>query len=142
MCGRENGEFFLTHNCLTRCQNLGWKDHKKSCRSQGQGQQLSLDDIRTRVADATESGDSEEVLRWLPRFDELMKGPDRDVAIVCGSFATTYERLGQFDKAGPLFGRMSELCGALKMFDWQAMSSCSAGGCFMRTGDEKNAALW
>ncbi|KAJ1464688.1 hypothetical protein T484DRAFT_1868176, partial [Baffinella frigidus] len=131
--------------CSKECQVAAWKEHKISCRGQeGQGQLLSLDAIRRRVADAAASGDWSEVLRWEGRLEELAAvGQDPEtVAFVLQAFARAYNDTAKWDKAGLLWVRCAEVCGALKLFSIQVDILTNAGKCFVLGMDWKNAALW
>ena len=122
----------------------GWKEHKKWCRGkEGQGQQLSLEDIRRRVVQAGVSEDWEAVLRWDSRTDELVAGQDQETIVdVLEAFACAYYTREKFNQAGVMNVRCAEACGALKRFSRQAEVLCRAGDSFISGGDWSKAALW
>ena len=128
----------------------GWKEHKKSCRGKdGQGQQLSLEDIRRRVLDAGLSENWDAVLRWELRMDELVAGQDQETVLrVLPAFACAFSETKKFEKAGMTAGRCAEACASmlhiepLKRFSLHVEMLDFAGTSFLQGGDSKNAALW
>ena len=102
---------FSSDTYPNRCQVAAWKEHKISCRGQqGQGQQLSLDAIRSSVHQAAVSQDFGEVLRWEGRIEELVAGHDQGIIFdVLQPFARAYRFANKFDKAAPLWVRERDL---------------------------------
>lgn len=139
----------LTTTHGNRCQNAGWKGHKtscrdlKSCRGEGQEAQISLDDIRKRVADAAASRDREGVLRWESKIAELVEGKDHQTVLgVLMSFADAYQGAHKFARAGEMFGRFSDVCEVAKRFSEQMEAIHAAARNFMADGDTRTGILW
>ena len=97
------------------------------------------------MARASVSEDWDEVLRWEGRIDELVTatGPDRKIAFqVLHGFALAYHQRKKFDKAGDLYVKGAEICGALKHFSTQVECLAMTGECFTAASDCKMAAFW
>ena len=116
---------------LHRCQNAGWPEHKKSCRSEAQPF-LSLDVVRERVNAAVLSGNTQGVLRWDSRIDELAETFD---PVELTAFAGAYCSTGKFSQGGAMYGRISEACGALQRVQEQVQLASTAGAGYIMAGD-------
>ena len=101
-----------------RCQTVAWKDHKKSCGGQAQAQQLTLDNIRTRVLLTQVTHNFAEALRWESRFEELIVGQDNETIMkIVMAFLGACRATGKLEKLGPLMGIFSDVCEASGRFD-------------------------
>ncbi|KAJ1474487.1 hypothetical protein T484DRAFT_1832246 [Baffinella frigidus] len=131
--------------CSKGCQTAGWRQHKKSCRSQEE-QQLSLDDIRTRVTTARvseDSGDASEILRWASRMEDLVDGADHKTMLaVFQAFAIAYLRAKKFADAGQMYGRMAEANGRVGRYEDHVVGAVGAAGCFGEAGDMETSVFW
>jgi hypothetical protein len=80
---------------------------------------LSEKEIRRSVADAAESSDWREMLKWESRMDELAKDPGHDpefIVEVLRLFAMVYQSAGKFEKASHMHGRCVDAWRALNKF--------------------------
>ena len=106
-------------------------------------QKLTLEDIRGRVMEGSVLQDRTEVLRWEGRIDELVAGQDqRTVFEILQTFGHACRDAKKFDKAGVLFVRCAEVCGAAERFNQQVLTLTNAGKSFIAGGDYKKAAVW
>jgi len=95
------------------------------------------------VVQSARSHDFDEVLRWQSRIDELAAGHDHmTILAVLEAFARAFSHAKQWDKAGLMWVRCAEVCGASKRFSMQVEVLNTAGDSFMFGDDQKNAALW
>ena len=93
--------------------------------------------------DAGASQNWDAVLRWELRMDELVAGQDQKTIFeVLQVFACAFSHTKKFDKAGLMWVRCAEACGALKLFSLHVGMLERAGTSFLAGGDSKNAALW
>ena len=129
--------------CGAECQTVAWKGHKKLCRSQGQGQQLSLDDIRTRILSTDPFVGFAEVLRFESQVDELVSGLDAvSVPPVLTAFAKANVGADKLGKAGPMWGRVGEAFEASGRCEEQVDAMMMAGRCHSNAGDFKACIVW
>ena len=104
---------------------------------------MSLEDIRRRVLDAFASHNWDEVLRWESRLEDLVAGQEQGtIRAVLFAFAFAYECTEKWDRAGHLWVRCAEVCGALELLSKHLECVSRAGDCFMKCMDFKNAAFW
>ena len=104
---------------------------------------MSLEDIRRRVVQSALSDDFDEILRWQSWIDELAVGHGHETIFdVLRAFARAFVHTKQRDKAGLMWVRCAEVCGASKRFSMQVQILDKAADCFMLDGDCKHAALW
>ena len=125
-------------NYLIRCQQAGWKEHKKWC---GQGQQLSLEDIRRRVNDAADSNNWDEVLRWESRIIELVQNQEAMTVLgIYSSFLFGFIHTRQPDKAGDMYGMCAGVAGACHKFSQQVIELYSAASCYVSASNFSSGA--
>lgn len=126
---------------MDRCQQAAWKGHKTSCHKQEP--QLPIEDIRGRVGDAIEKHDWAELFKWESRLDEILEVQNEEnTTRALGAYADAYHSTDQFDKAGPMYVRFAEACGALELSSMQIKALCAAGTCYMNVGDQRTGILW
>ena len=129
---------FISQLLAHRCQNAAWREHKKSCLSKEQAQQLSLSDIRVRLAHSMGADKWDEALSWESLIDHLglAEGHDREgIACAREGIAHAYHITGKFDKGGQMFLRCAEAWRALKRFSDEVSAITRASKCFRKAGD-------